>query len=182
MCAWRGSILVTAVVGTAGVVVWGYISQRYIADFMPFFIVASAVGMIEVWRLLEGRSRRARGWALGGLCALAAYGVAANVAVAAWPVPQCIADPDGRVRGGPAVAEPRFARCQRSDGRVAPLLGSLGPAVRGQPLLGPLPVERRRQFVGAGPTDRALHLDAGRAEPRLHPRDRVHVQPPGPAF
>ena len=81
-------ILVTAVVGTAGVVVWGYISQRYIADFMPFFIIASAVGMIEVWRLLEGRSRRARGWALGGLCVLATYGVAANVAVAAWPVPQ----------------------------------------------------------------------------------------------
>ena len=81
-------ILVTTVVGTAGVVVWGYISQRYIADFMPFFIIASAVGMIEVWRLLEGRSRAARGWTLAGLGALAAYGVAANVAVAAWPVPQ----------------------------------------------------------------------------------------------
>lgn len=81
-------ILVTGVVGTAGVVVWGYISQRYIGDFMPFFIVASAIGMIEVWRLLDGRSRKARGWALGGLFALAVYGVAANVAVAAWPVPQ----------------------------------------------------------------------------------------------
>ncbi len=81
-------ILVTAVVGTGGVVVWGYISQRYIADFIPFFIVAAAIGMIEVWRLLDGRSRRARGWALVGLSALAAYGVAANVAVAAFPVPQ----------------------------------------------------------------------------------------------
>jgi hypothetical protein len=75
-------------VGTAGVVVWGYISQRYIGDFMPFFIIASAIGMIEVWRLLDGRSRRARGWALGGFCALATYGIAANVAVAAFPVPQ----------------------------------------------------------------------------------------------
>ncbi len=28
--------------------------------------------MIEVWRLLESRSRRARGWAFGGFCALAA--------------------------------------------------------------------------------------------------------------
>jgi hypothetical protein len=81
-------ILVTAVAGTAAVVVWGYISQRYIGDFMPFFIIASAIGMIEVWRLLERRSRRARGWALGGICALATYGVAANVAVAAFPVPQ----------------------------------------------------------------------------------------------
>jgi hypothetical protein len=81
-------VLVTAAVGTVGVLVWGYISQRYIGDPMPLFIAASAIGMIEVWRLLEGRSRKARGWALGGLAALAAYGVAANVAVAAWPVPQ----------------------------------------------------------------------------------------------
>lgn len=81
-------IMVTGAVATAGVLVWGYISQRYLGDLMPLFIVASAVGMIEVWRLLEGRSRRARRWALGGLCAVAAYGVAANVAVSAWPVPQ----------------------------------------------------------------------------------------------
>ncbi len=81
-------ILVTGAVGTAGVLLWGYVSQRYIGDLMPLFIVASAVGMIEIWRLLDGRSRRARGWALGGFCALAAYGVAANVAVSAFPVPQ----------------------------------------------------------------------------------------------
>ena len=81
-------IMVTAAVGTVGILVWGYISQRYIGDLMPLFIVGSAIGMIEVWRLLEGRSRRARGWALGGFSALALYGVAANVAVSAWPVPQ----------------------------------------------------------------------------------------------
>ncbi len=33
-------ILVTGAVGTVGVLVWGYISQRYIGDFMPLFIVA----------------------------------------------------------------------------------------------------------------------------------------------
>ncbi len=113
-------ILLTGVVGTGGVVVWGYISQRYIADFMPFFIVASAVGMIEVWRLLEGRSRRARGWALGGLSALAAYGVAANVAVAAFPVPQ--------------FTQTQLAGYVSAQQSLS--LGSLGASVRTQ---GPLP-------------------------------------------
>ena len=113
-------VLVTAAVGTAGVIIWGYISQRYIGDFMPFFIAASAIGMIEVWRLLEGRSRRVRGWALGGLSALAAYGVAANVAVAAWPVPQFT---QTQLAG--------FVTAQRSLS-----LGSLGASVRTK---GPLP-------------------------------------------
>ena len=113
-------VLITAAIGTVGVLVWGYISQRYIADFMPLFIAASAVGMIEVWRLLEGRSRKARGWALGGLSALAAYGIAANVAVAAWPVPQWT-----------QTQTVGFVKAQQSLS-----LGSLGASVRTR---GPLP-------------------------------------------
>jgi hypothetical protein len=107
-------VLLTAAVGTVGVFVWGYISQRYIGDLMPLFIVASAIGMIEVWRVLEGRSRKARGWALGGFCALAAYGVAANVAVSAWPVPQWN-----------QVETVGFVKAQQSLS-----LGSLGATVR----------------------------------------------------
>jgi hypothetical protein len=70
--------------------------------------------MIEVWRVLEGRSRKARGWALGGFCALAAYGVAANVAVSAWPVPQWN-----------QVETVGFVKAQQSLS-----LGSLGATVR----------------------------------------------------
>ena len=40
---------------------WGYIGERYLADFMPFVIVASGIGLIDVWRRFEGRSRKARG-------------------------------------------------------------------------------------------------------------------------
>ena len=41
-------ILVAAAAAPSGVLLWGYISERYMADFMPFLIVA-AVGMIDVF-------------------------------------------------------------------------------------------------------------------------------------
>ena len=162
-------VLVTAAVGTVGVFVWGYISQRYIGDLMPLFIVASAVGMIEVWRLLEGRSRKARGWALGGFCALAAYGVAAK-----WPCP--VAGPamesgrDGRVREGAAVAEPGLARCHRSDGSQAPLLGSFGPVV-------PRSITARASTCRAATTVRRCRANRSSTTPGC----RSSRAPPSPA-
>jgi hypothetical protein len=78
-------VLVAGAAGTAGVFLWGYISERYLADFMPFLIVASGVGLIEVWRRLEGRSRKVRGRALGILSVAAVYCVVVNTAIAATP-------------------------------------------------------------------------------------------------
>ena len=82
-------ILIAAAAGTSGVFLWGYISQRYLADLMPLVIVAAAVGLIDVWRRLyhlPRRSRRARGWFLGLISAVAVYCVVASVAVSLWPV------------------------------------------------------------------------------------------------
>ena len=78
-------VLITGAVGTAGVLLWGYIAERYMADFMPFVIVGCGVGLIDVWRRLEGRSRRARGGALGILSVVAVYCVVVNTAIAASP-------------------------------------------------------------------------------------------------
>jgi hypothetical protein len=80
--------LLTAAAGTAGVLMWGYIADRYMADFMPFLILAGGIGMIDLWRRFAGRSGRARKYFLGGIAALAAFGVAANVATAIEPNPQ----------------------------------------------------------------------------------------------
>ncbi len=79
-------ILLSAAAGSAGVLLWGYISQRYIADLMPFVIVGAAVGLIDLLRRLSGRTRRARGWALAGLSVLAIYCIVANMAISLWPV------------------------------------------------------------------------------------------------
>jgi len=79
-------ILVAAAAGSAGVLLWGYISQRYLADLMPLVIVASCVGFIDIWRRLSTRTRRARTTVLGVLTAVAAYCVVANIAISLWPV------------------------------------------------------------------------------------------------
>ena len=79
-------ILVTAAAGTAGVLVWGYIAERYMADFMPFLVLAGGIGFIDVWRRLEKKPRRTRGGALGIIVVLGIYGVVANVAIASTPV------------------------------------------------------------------------------------------------
>jgi hypothetical protein len=81
-------VLLTGAAGTAGVMLWGYISERYLADFLPFLIVASGVGLIEIWRRFEGRSRRARGTVLAIVSVLAVYCVAANTAIAVAPSTQ----------------------------------------------------------------------------------------------
>jgi hypothetical protein len=81
-------ILLGAAAGAGGVLLWGYISQRYLADLMPFFIVAGGIGLIDLWRRLATRPRRDRSVALGAIVVLALYCVAANLAITAFPVAQ----------------------------------------------------------------------------------------------
>jgi hypothetical protein len=81
-------ILLGAAAGAAGVLLWGYISQRYLADLMPLFIIAGAIGLIDVWRRLETKTPRIRGAVLGLVTVGGVYCIAANLAVAAFPVSQ----------------------------------------------------------------------------------------------
>jgi hypothetical protein len=81
-------ILIGAAGGAAGVLLWGYISQRYLADLMPFFIIAGGIGLIDVWRRLEGRARPLRGVVVGAIVTIGIYCIAANAAIAAFPVSQ----------------------------------------------------------------------------------------------
>ena len=89
-------IVVAAAAGTAGVLLWGYISERYMADFMPLLIIGGAIGLIDVWRRLDGRSRKVRRRVLGVLVLFVVYGIVANLAIAAWPVAQWSITQDAR--------------------------------------------------------------------------------------
>ncbi len=64
----------------------GYIAPRYLADFMPFLILGSAIGMIELWRHLVGRGKWARYAAVAAAAVLAAFGFLVNAGIAAAPV------------------------------------------------------------------------------------------------
>jgi hypothetical protein len=74
--------------GAGGVLLWGYISERYMADFMPFLILAAGLGLVDLWRRMDGRSHRARRNLCGGTVVVAAYCIAANLAIAVFPVAQ----------------------------------------------------------------------------------------------
>jgi hypothetical protein len=76
-------LLVSAAAATAGVLVFGYIADRYLADFLPFLALAAVIGMVDVWRRLGGRA--ARGVALALIAVVAVFGVWANVGAAITP-------------------------------------------------------------------------------------------------
>ena len=79
--------LIGAAAACSGALLWGYIADRYLADFLPFLALAAAVGVVDVWRRLEKRGRRARLGAAGAVAVLGLFGVAANVALSDTPAP-----------------------------------------------------------------------------------------------
>ena len=76
--------------GSAGaaLMLWGYISPRYLGDFVPFLVLAGAVAVADIFRRLEGR-RRSLGltWlaVLAVLAVLAIFSIWANIGMAAVP-------------------------------------------------------------------------------------------------
>jgi hypothetical protein len=77
--------ILAAAAATAGVFVWGYVSNRYLADLLPLLFVAGAVGLAALWRTLEGRSTRMR-ITCGSLIAVAAsFSILANAGIASTP-------------------------------------------------------------------------------------------------
>lgn len=74
-----------AAAGCAGVLLWGYIAGRYLSDFLPVLVLTAAVGLVDIWRRLEGRPRRARTIALSAFAALGVFGVAANTLLSLTP-------------------------------------------------------------------------------------------------
>ena len=69
----------------AALMLWGYIAPRYLADFLPFLAIASAVGLADIWRRQDGRSRGRRVVVAGVLLLVAVYSTAANFGIAVTP-------------------------------------------------------------------------------------------------
>ena len=69
----------------AALMVWGYIAPRYLADFLPLFVLAGSLGAIDLWRRLEGSSRTTRRWWVVGLVTVAAFTIWANIGISVTP-------------------------------------------------------------------------------------------------
>ena len=77
--------LLALAVACAAIFFWGYIATRYLGDFLPFLVLASAVGLVGLVAWLDGRSRRIRiAWG-AGIGVLAVVSMAINASLASSP-------------------------------------------------------------------------------------------------
>jgi hypothetical protein len=77
--------LLASALAAAALFVWGYIAPRYLADFVPFLVVASAVAMADIWRRLATRPRPRRVTVLAVIGVLGLFSIVANVAMSVTP-------------------------------------------------------------------------------------------------
>jgi len=80
--------LVASAVAATGALVWGLITERYMSDFLPFLILASAVGLVDIWARIGETRRGARTALLAAVTAIGLYSVAANFGVSVTPTSQ----------------------------------------------------------------------------------------------
>jgi hypothetical protein len=66
----------------------GYIAPRYLGDFLPFLALGGAIGLVDLWRRLEGQRKSARRACVAVGVALALFSLAANLGIALGPTTQ----------------------------------------------------------------------------------------------
>ena len=72
-------LLIAAATASGGVLLAGYIADRYLADFLPFLVLASAIALVDLFRRAAKRSRRLRVLLLVSIVVTGAFCVAANI-------------------------------------------------------------------------------------------------------
>jgi hypothetical protein len=89
--------ILAAAIATTGVLVWGYIAHRYVTEFVPLLVLAAVVGLADVWRRVDRRSRCVRGSTVTAVAAVGAFCLAANLGASSEPT-DAIAWEGGRAR------------------------------------------------------------------------------------
>ena len=81
---WTAFVGLFVAAASAGVAlfVWGYIAPRYLADFVPFLVLASAVALADIWRRLDGGRRPLRLMTAGIIAVVGVFTISANVGMA----------------------------------------------------------------------------------------------------
>ncbi len=78
-------LLLAAGAACVALLLWGYIAPRYLADFMPLLILASAVAMADIWRRLDGKRRGVRIGSVVTIGVVGLFSIAANFGATITP-------------------------------------------------------------------------------------------------
>jgi hypothetical protein len=76
---------IVAIGATAVDFIYGYIAPRYLGDFVPFLVIGSAAGAVEIWRRLSKRGSTAKWIVTLLVIGLGILSVAINVGIALSP-------------------------------------------------------------------------------------------------
>ena len=63
----------------------GYIAPRFLGDFMPFLVLGTAIGLVDIWHRCEHQRKVVQRSVLAAVVALALFGMAVNTAIAISP-------------------------------------------------------------------------------------------------
>jgi hypothetical protein len=78
-------LIITSAASAGAMMIYSWIYERYVADFIPLLVLTSMIGMVDVWRRLDGRSRAARIRVPAVIGLLALFGLWANLGFAVTP-------------------------------------------------------------------------------------------------
>jgi hypothetical protein len=78
-------LLVTSAATVGALMIYGAIDERFVADFMPLLVLASMIGMVDIWRRFDGRSRATGTWVSAIIGVLALFGICSNMGYAVTP-------------------------------------------------------------------------------------------------
>jgi hypothetical protein len=82
----RIRILLLASAASGGAIfIWGYLANRYLADFLPFLVIGATLGLVDVWRRWGDRSRATQGIVVGAVALVGLFSIVANVGIAITP-------------------------------------------------------------------------------------------------
>ena len=78
-------VLLPMVLPIGAILIYGWILNRFLVEFLPLLALGAAVGLIDIFRRLDARSARA-GWiTTGAIALLALFSVVANFGISATP-------------------------------------------------------------------------------------------------
>ncbi len=72
-------LLLAAAAATAGVMLVGYIAERYQADLLPVFILAGIIGSVDLWRRVANRRKPIVAGLTAAIAVLTAFSIVANM-------------------------------------------------------------------------------------------------------
>ncbi len=78
-------LLVASAISAGAVTIFGWILERFLGDFMPLLVLASMIGMVDIWRRMSGRKRPVRVLVAALVATVALFEFVANLGIAVTP-------------------------------------------------------------------------------------------------